>query len=337
MTSRRDLKTYARQALSGKYGTAVLALVLLGGLSMISDFLSGTLFPSDSALSIILGNVFAFILSLLVNVAMAGMSYMYLNMARNREYSIGDLLYFYKNRPDRVITASFILSLINLVMILPSNIYANLTPFGDSLEAQTDYLMTTLLLTLAGMVLYQILTIPLEMTYYLLADHPEMKGMEALKNSVHMMKGKFWKLLALKLSFVPLMLFSVFTFYLALLWVIPYMNMAIVMFYRDLNGELKQPQNADYFQSMGTPQGNSYVSVNDINRDMVPQEVVPQEVVPQDTTFNSDSEEKEEKPVEKPEEKPEVSSDQHIAHEEKKEEEDDVPKPWDDYFNSLKK
>ncbi|MDY4694221.1 MAG: DUF975 family protein [Blautia sp.] len=290
MTPRRDLKTYARQALSGKYGTVVLALILLGGLSMVSDFLSGTLFPSDSALSIVLGNVFAFILSLLVNVAMAGMSYMYLNMARNREYSIGDLLYFYKNHPDRVITASFILSLINLVMILPSNIYAYLTPLGDSIEGQADYLMTIMLLTLAGMILYDILTIPLEMTYYLLADHPEMKGMEALKESVHMMKGKFWKLLVLKISFVPLMLFSVFTLYLALLWVIPYMNMAIVMFYRDLNGELKQPQNADYSHSM-----------------------------------------------EIPEEKPEVSSDQHITREVKKEEEDDVPKPWDDYFNSLKK
>ena len=42
----------------------------------------------------------------------------------------------------------------------------------------------------------------------------------------------------LKLSFVPLMFLSVFTFYIALLWILPYMEMTEVMFYRDLLGEL---------------------------------------------------------------------------------------------------
>ena len=53
-----------------------------------------------------------------------------------------------------------------------------------------------------------------------------------------MMKGNFWRYVKLNLSFVPLLLLSVFTFYIALFWIIPYMEMSMATFYRDLNGEL---------------------------------------------------------------------------------------------------
>ena len=65
---------------------------------------------------------------------------------------------------------------------------------------------------LIGMIVFQILIIPLEMTYYILADKPEIKGTEALKESIELMHGNFGKYLVLKLSFIPLMFLSVFTY-----------------------------------------------------------------------------------------------------------------------------
>ena len=48
-----------------------------------------------------------------------GYSYMLLNMARDREVSLGNLLYLFHNGPDRVLVAGFILSLLNTVAQLP--------------------------------------------------------------------------------------------------------------------------------------------------------------------------------------------------------------------------
>ena len=52
------------------------------------------------------------------------------------------------------------------------------------------------------------------------------------------MKGNIWRYVKLNLSFIPLILLSVFTFYIALFWIMPYMEMSVTAFYRDLNGEL---------------------------------------------------------------------------------------------------
>ena len=76
------------------------------------------------------------------------------------------------------------------------------------------------------------------MTYFLMADDPDLGGIQGLKESARLMKGNMWRYIKLNLSFVPLLFLSVFTFYIALFWIMPYMEMSLVTFYRDLNGEL---------------------------------------------------------------------------------------------------
>ena len=74
------------------------------------------------------------------------------------------------------------------------------------------------------MVLSVIFTVPFALTFYFLADDPEMGGIEALKASTHAMKGHIWQYLMLELSFVPLLFLSLFTLYIGLLWLMPYMQ-----------------------------------------------------------------------------------------------------------------
>ena len=101
MTQRRELKKYAKQAMSGKYGTLILAFVVVQALALISSVLSSALFPGEETLDLVLGYAFTFILTLLINVISAGLNYMYLNIARGKAYSLNDLIYFYKHHPDR--------------------------------------------------------------------------------------------------------------------------------------------------------------------------------------------------------------------------------------------
>ena len=107
MTSRRELKNYAKQAMSGKYGILILAFVAVQALALISSMISSALFPGEETIDIVLSYAFTFILTLLINVVAAGMNYMYLNIARGKAYSLNELFYFYRHHPDRVIVAGF--------------------------------------------------------------------------------------------------------------------------------------------------------------------------------------------------------------------------------------
>ena len=71
------------------------------------------------------------------------------------------------------------------------------------LEALITWLYTGVVLMIVGMIVYQILVIPLEMTYYILADKPELKSTEAMKRESG---DDAWKLR--KISYVEDKLYS---------------------------------------------------------------------------------------------------------------------------------
>ena len=360
MTSRRELKNYAKQAMSGKYGILILAFVAVQALALISSMISSALFPGEKTIDIVLSYAFTFILTLLINVVAAGMNYMYLNIARGKAYSLNDLFYFYRHHPDRVIVAGFFMAVLNLLTMLPYTIYsnANLPGKDASVEALITWLYTGVVLMIVGMIVYQILVIPLEMTYYILADKPELKSTEAMKESLEMMHGNFGRYLMLKISFIPLMFLSVFTFYIALLWIFPYMAMTEVMFYRDLTGELKvqkeeeervardyvnpmfdsysqneQPQeDQTHPQQFWSVTGDSSVA-SDENKEV--QNNAASENT-QDSLYGSveNNRTTQDNPYDSSESKEVQDSLQSQTIPE--EEEDNEPKPWDEYFNSLK-
>ena len=79
----------------------------------------GSLFSGTSTLDFVLSEVFMLVVSLLVGIVSAGFGYMLLNISRGRSFSIGDLVYFFKNQPDRVIVAGFVMALIQVITALP--------------------------------------------------------------------------------------------------------------------------------------------------------------------------------------------------------------------------
>lgn len=69
------------------------------------------------------------------------------------------------------------------------------------------------------------------MTFYILADHPEMKANEAITASKNMMKGHKWDLFVLDLSFFWWILLGTVTCGLAFIYVDPYMELSHASFY----------------------------------------------------------------------------------------------------------
>lgn len=238
----RVIKKRAGSILGSRMGGAVLGMFAVFLTQMAGNYLASALFSGTDLWSLICYQVFLFVISLITAVFSAGLSYMYLNMAREQEYSLADLLYFFRSHPDRVIVASFVMAVLNMLVSIPYYYYGFTAVPGDTLEAQSNYLLTITVLLLLSQVLYTVATIPFAMTYYLLADDLNLEGMASLKASTKIMRGHKKHYIQLLLSFVPWMILSIFTLYIGLIWLVPHMNMSETVFYLYLRAEQEEAE-----------------------------------------------------------------------------------------------
>ncbi|MBD5631906.1 MAG: DUF975 family protein [Clostridia bacterium] len=75
------------------------------------------------------------------------------------------------------------------------------------------------------------------MSYYILADNPDMDANDARKQSMKLMHGNKWRLFCLDFSFIGWGLLCVLTFGILSFWVTPYQQTAHAAFYQSLIAE----------------------------------------------------------------------------------------------------
>lgn len=78
------------------------------------------------------------------------------------------------------------------------------------------------------------------MTYFIMADNPQISPNEARKQSVELMRGNKWKLFCLDMSFIGWYLLGILTCGILFYWIIPYQNTAYAEFYRELVPETEK-------------------------------------------------------------------------------------------------
>lgn len=250
--NRKYWKKSAKSTLSGNWGIAIAGMLAYMAVDFLGNIFSIQLFPGNSVLELVLGQIFVFAVSLIAMVFSTGYSYMMLNMSRGREFGLGNLLYMFHNQPDRVLIAAMVMALLSTVSQLPFYYVMYMTEPGSTIEAQVMWLELLAGMMILGIVLNVILTVPFTLSFYLLADNPEMGGVESLKASMRLMKGHIWQYFMLQLSFVPLLILSLFFVYIPLLWVLPYMQATETVFYRDILGEFDEPEKKEEFSYTST-------------------------------------------------------------------------------------
>lgn len=74
------------------------------------------------------------------------------------------------------------------------------------------------------------------LSQYILYDNPDMDSKAIVEKSEELMVGHKWAYFWLPITFIGWVILSAFTLYIGLLWVIPYMQVALVIFYENLAG-----------------------------------------------------------------------------------------------------
>ena len=105
---------------------------------------------------------------------------------------------------------------------------------GLNVKMAIFILLWTLLFYIPGI----IAVFKYSMAPYILMDHPEMTGGEAITASKNLMKGKKWKLFCVEFSFIGWCLLGALTFGIAYIWIGPYMQATVAAFYEDIKDEV---------------------------------------------------------------------------------------------------
>lgn len=225
-----ELKTLARYQMDGKFTVLIGALLLQELIILLATSLGITLFPGMDIISNIFYFIITFIIQLFAGILQVGACLLYLHVACRMPGKISDLFYGFKHNPDKAIKIQFVFALINTICMIPTDIVIWAAP--EVVDYNT--LLLTSLTTLLGTIVYMLVTLSIFPMFYLLLDFPNLTVRELFKKSFEIMKGNCIRYLLLQLSFLPLMFLSMFTCFLGLLWVIPYMNVTCTNFYLDI-------------------------------------------------------------------------------------------------------
>lgn len=96
-----------------------------------------------------------------------------------------------------------------------------------------------IILFIAAFVYLLISTLSYSLVYMIAFDHEDMKEKEVVEESNRLMTGYKGKLVLLQLSFIGWAILSIFTLYIGLLWLIPYIQVTIICFYEILKEKNK--------------------------------------------------------------------------------------------------
>ena len=237
-----ELKALARKSLDGYYALLAGALVLISFLSGIGGALSVMLFQGNSMFNLVMSQIFSLIISVVMSVFSAGVYYMFLNVSRGKKTSMQDVTYLFYHHPDRIIVVSLIVTVVQYLLMLPSMIMNyRMDVSANLLEVLQQSLLVSLVM-FVGIVVAQLVTMPIAFGYYLLIDDVEMNATDALKKSMQMMKGNYGRYIYMQLSFLGLMFLGVLTLYVGFIWIMPYMQMTEIEFYREILGELDESE-----------------------------------------------------------------------------------------------
>lgn len=256
MRKARELKLMARQRIPKNFGTLVGATAIYGGIygfvvmalaiAYTLNLMTKGVFTSmasvemymDSAMDsfsyfLIMEGVMCLVGALMSTLSVA-ILYMCLKSVRGQEVKLSDLLYVVKNNPDKVIIIYVIQQLLMFIVSLPANL---LSYFADT-EGNATFQILLFAFTILNYVADICIAALFAVAMFVYIDNPQLGVVECIEKSNHLMKNNIIQYVLLVLSFVPLYIMSALTFFVLFLFVYPYIQATMALFYMQLNDEL---------------------------------------------------------------------------------------------------
>lgn len=226
-----QLKNKAKDCLDGHYGILIGAGIAVNVISFFALFLFAQfhLLSSNTPTAYLLSCAIRFLVSVFTGVFQAGITLLVLKCACGNKPAFSDIFYGFSHHLQTALGISLLLQTVGLIPTLACRI-----PYLFYLSTgENRFLFIICVSLLLSLVIYVPVSLCLSQCFYLMLDFPNKSVPEILSLSVRIMKGRKARLFYLELSFLPLILLGCLSV-IGLLWVVPYMRMAMALFYLDI-------------------------------------------------------------------------------------------------------
>ena len=226
-----DYKKQARLALNGHFGLISLAAFLLLicwflALLLISRFFGSA---SHSVFALVSAVAVALIVKLLLYLVRAGLTRVSLRIARQQKEVPADITYAFKDQPDRYLVAGVVFTVVELLYVLPEMFYLFYAGINSKFEG-----ILLVVWALAGAIFLVWFRVTYGFAFACLIDDPSLGGLDAVKKSAALTKGRRKDLFILKVSFIGWIIPALFSSLFGLIWIMPYYEVTNIFFYLDL-------------------------------------------------------------------------------------------------------
>lgn len=231
--SNKELKAISRAQLLGKYNIAILVTLTVEILSYLVMMIELRVIGDNTA-GYLTGLVIDFIVSLLFGVFTYGEAVFFLKLVRGENpLSVKYLFAGFSTVADKAILIKSVYAGISFLGLIPQV----LMHFNLIIVPDEYYFFFAYGVLLLQMLLQFLTGLYLGLSYYILADHPEMSAKEILAESLKLMKNKKGKLFTAYLSLIPLCIVSICACGIGIFWFSVFLQTLLANFYLDVIGE----------------------------------------------------------------------------------------------------
>lgn len=244
MLSASEIKRQARANLQGKWSTVIVISLIYTAISYAITFASN-LIP------------FIGMASLIITIPLQyGLIYSFIRIYRNEKYTYGDLFTSAFNNFTKTwkvvgnrllkLIVPIILVIVSICILVGSVIFIYIASRTTS-DSHTIYITLAGIFLIIGYIGYIASIIYLfvkdllyALSYYIMYDNPNLTAKQIVQESEKIMKGQRGKYFCLGLSFFGWILLVMITFGIGLIFLMPYMQISIAIFYEDRIGKLNK-------------------------------------------------------------------------------------------------
>lgn len=234
-----DFRTEARRKLSGKWGKAVCIVLAYMALTFVIGFIEG-LFPESMEeifglvntiinVPLSFGLVFAF-LKLFNDEDVKAFDFATLGFSNfGKSWGVAFQIFLKMILPEIAVIVAFVILIVGYVSM---GIMAISTQSAGASVFSVFMLIIGIILLVASIVWLITKSYYYQLAILVAIDNPDMSGADAVEESQRLMTGKRASLFCLELSFIGWAILSVATMGIGFLWLIPYVHLAKIAFYK---------------------------------------------------------------------------------------------------------
>lgn len=229
--SSAELKASAKEHMFGHYGTAIGAYFIMMCFIGFLTLMASILLDVSTVIGTVIYYLLAFLISVFAGLFVSGQCYLYLKIICGYPVTAGDIFYGFKLCPDK--------ALIMELWITGITYIANLPMIIIGYQMHSVHNMTKLMLPYSLSMIFSytvsiMLSLIYQQAFYLLHDFPQYSAKELLTMSRKLMVGHKGRLFYIYVSFIPLILLSLLSCGIALLWIAPYVAATQTEFFLDV-------------------------------------------------------------------------------------------------------